>query len=199
MKNLFELTLCAGLLASWATVLAQPVPPPLPGDPQGARPRPATAQKLMPPGLPNVTEQQREPLREYVEAVTKARQETAGRQEKAKRAVADAIFAEKYDEPAIRARIEELSKVEADYQVMRAVAFAKVRPVLTAEQIEVMKSNFDDGMRTRLQSIVNRGQAGPGGFQPLNSNRQPGVPVPLGAPTAGPLPPPPGGAPAPPK
>ncbi len=191
MKNLIKFAVCAGLLTSLSTVLAQPVPPPLPGDPQGARLRPVTTQKLLPPGLPNVTEEQRAPLREYIEAVTKARQDTSARQEKAKRAVADVIFSEKFDEQAIRARIAELSNVEADYQVARAAAFSKVRPSLTAEQIDVMKNNYDDGMRTRLQSIVNRGAAGPDGVpgklrQPLASGPGVGLPVPLPAPPGGP-------------
>ncbi len=158
----------------------------------------------MPPGLPNVSEEQRAPLREYIEAVAKARQDTAARQDQAKRAVADAIFAEKFDEQTIRARIDALSKVEADYQVARAAAFAKVRPVLSPEQIEVMKSNFDDGMRTRLQSVINRpglGQdAAAGAFRQLpGSVNQPGVQPPLGLPPVGLTPSLPKGPPSPPK
>ena len=63
-----------------------------------------------------------------------------------RRDLQEAIHAEKVDEQVIRAKAAEIGKLEGDLAVIRAKAFAKLRPTLTPEQLARMKnmpSQFD--------------------------------------------------------
>jgi Spy/CpxP family protein refolding chaperone len=48
---------------------------------------------------------------------------------------------EKFDEVAVREKATEAAKLEADMTVLRVKAISKIRPPLTAEQIEKIKSS----------------------------------------------------------
>ena len=182
--------LAASVLSGWAQSPPAPapagtVPPPTPR---------AAQQRLQPPGLPGLKEEQKNHIFEYNQAIGKARRDHEEDLTKAKKALADAIFAPTTDLDAVRARMADLSKVETEIQVARAQAFAKLRPILTPEQIESIKSNFDDGSRQRIQSTV--GLPFPKADMPPGAKPLPPGGLPPGANRAT-LPLPPGVAPTP--
>ena len=194
-----------GGLAQGPAPAATPVPPPPPGVPtvgSAGSGRMLGGGRLQPPGLPGLKEEQKVPIFEYNQAIGKARHDNEERLVKAKKALAEAIFAEKTDTDLVRKRMEELSKIESDIHVARAEAFAKLRPVLSTEQIDSMRANFDDGSRQRIQSTVGmpfpRAEMQPGASRPLPPGGVPpsaraGLaipPVPGSAPSAPPVPPP---------
>lgn len=194
-----------GGLAQGPAPAAAPVPAPPPATPAtgpaGAG-RMIGGGRLQPPGLPGLKEEQKVPIFEYNQAIGKARHDNEERLVKAKKALAEAIFGDKTDTDAVRKRMEELSKIESDIHVARAEAFAKLRPVLSPEQIASMRANFDDGSRQRIQSTVGmpfpRAEMQPGASLPLPpggipANVRPGLavpPVPGSVPSAAPVPPP---------
>lgn len=91
-------------------------------------------------GLPMLeqvlTEDQRESIRQTMEA---QREKMRGLQEKirdARKAMMTAAFAEDYNEKKVRAKALEVAKLEADMTVLRLKAVAEVQPALSKEQLE---------------------------------------------------------------
>jgi len=95
---------------------------------------------------------QGEKLRELNEGVSKLRRE-----------LDDLMLAEKFDETLFREKSGEMAALEAERTVMRARAFAKVRPSLTEEQLERIKT-----LRAEMGQSPQRGprSGGEGGFRP---------------------------------
>lgn len=89
-----------------------------------------------PAALQNMSEEQREALRE----MNQETRELAGKVSEARADLNNAIFAEKVDETQIKQKAAALAKVEAELAVARAKAFAKVRSKFTSEQIEALKN-----------------------------------------------------------
>lgn len=58
----------------------------------------------------------------------------------ARRELQEAIHAEKVDEQVIHEKAAEIGKLEGDLAVIRAKAFAKIRPSLSPEQLARMKN-----------------------------------------------------------
>ncbi len=143
-KRILVETFATTIIGLAITVSAQPPPP---GPPDRPLPPPDTSRRARPPapqrpGLPDetLTEEQRTIVREAMDA---ARKEAAPLEEKmraARRQLQEAIHAEKLDEQAIRDKAAEIGKLEGDLAVIRASAFAKIRPSLTPEQLARMKN-----------------------------------------------------------
>ncbi len=95
---------------------------------------------------------QGEKLRELNEGVSKLRRE-----------LDDLMLAEKFDETLFREKSGEMAALEAERTVMRARAFAKVRPSLSEEQLERIKT-----LRAEMGQSPQRGPrpGGEGGFRP---------------------------------
>jgi len=90
--------------------------------------------------------------------------------------VVTAALAEKVDDDAVRKQALEVGKLEADLAVLRAKALAKVKPPLSAEQIEQIKNprSFNPGeSRIRPVRHVDRPPAGPRDEHDLPVNPKP--------------------------
>lgn len=97
---------------------------------------------------------------------------------KLRRELDQALFAEKLDEALIRRKSMELAEIDLERSLIRARAFAKIRPLLSEEQLERLK-----GMRAEM----GRGpQGGPGGeFRGPPDGGRPGGRRPQGLPPGG--------------
>ncbi|MBI5774062.1 MAG: periplasmic heavy metal sensor [Verrucomicrobia bacterium] len=89
---------------------------------------------------PSLTEEQRTAIREATESIGDEMREVMERMGKTRRDLQEAIYAEKVDQDLIRKRAAEVGKAEGEMSIVRATIFAKIRPKLTAEQIERMKN-----------------------------------------------------------
>lgn len=90
---------------------------------------------------------QREKMRELNEKSMRLRRE-----------LDEALFEEKLDESLVRKKTTELADLDADRSLIRARAFAKVRPTLSEEQLERLKN-----MRSETGRMNRQGE---GGFRP---------------------------------
>jgi hypothetical protein len=70
----------------------------------------------------------------------------------------EALFADKLDEKQVREKSAAMAEVEAERSLIRARAFAKIRPSLTDEQLERLKT-----MRAEAGRVQRMG--GDGGFR----------------------------------
>ena len=59
----------------------------------------------------------------------------------ARKALIQVQLAENFDEAAFRTHAEEILKAQTEMEVLNARAFAKVRPTLTPEQVERLKTS----------------------------------------------------------
>jgi len=84
---------------------------------------------------------------------------------KLRRELDEAMLAEKFDEVLFRKKSAELGELEAERSLIRARAFAKVRPSLTGEQLERMKNMRAEMGRGQMQRGPGPGP-GEGGFRP---------------------------------
>ena len=113
-------------------------PPPTSGrDPAGSPPGDGQRAGF---GDPSLSEDQRSAIRETMEASRKEAVPLEEKQRTARRELQEAIHADKLDEQFIRDKAAELGKIEGDLAVLRAKAFAKIRPSLTPEQAARMKN-----------------------------------------------------------
>jgi Spy/CpxP family protein refolding chaperone len=136
-------TLMIGLL----TAFAQPAP----GEKPENRPAPqrgaAFSDRIMGPAQRDdfgayrvLTEEQRVSFREALEA---QHDQTRALEEKlrtARKEVVAAGLTEKFDEDAVRQKALEAGKLEAELAVLRAKTLSKIKPPLSAEQIERLKN-----------------------------------------------------------
>jgi Spy/CpxP family protein refolding chaperone len=87
-------------------------------------------------GLPNATEEQTAALQQLNQDTREQNQKvTAARTE-----LGNAIYAEKVDEAAIKAKVAALAKAEEELAVARAKGFSKIRSKFTSEQIDALKA-----------------------------------------------------------
>jgi Spy/CpxP family protein refolding chaperone len=87
-------------------------------------------------GIPNASEEQIAALRELNQSLRPQLDKLV----EARTALSEAIYAEKVDEAAIKAKVAALMKVEEELAVARAQGFAKIRSKFTAEQITALKA-----------------------------------------------------------
>ena len=71
----------------------------------------------------------------------------------ARQELQEAIHAEKIDEQVIRDKAADVGKIEGNLAVIRAKAFAKIRPSLTPEQLARMKRFAPGFDRPRVRSF----------------------------------------------
>lgn len=120
-----------------------------------------------------LTDEQREKFGEEMFAQREKARELNEKFMKLRREIDQALLAEKLDEKFVREKSLELAEVEVERSLIRARAFAKIRPSLSEEQLERLKD---------LRSDMGRGpQGGPGGFRgpadgPRPGQRRPGPP-----------------------
>ena len=87
---------------------------------------------------------QREKMREINEKYGRLRRE-----------LDEALFGEKLDEGLVRKKTAELAELDAERSLIRARAFAKVRPTLSEEQLERLKN-----MRAEMGRMNRPGEGG---------------------------------------
>jgi Spy/CpxP family protein refolding chaperone len=139
--------LAATLMVGPFTALAQPAP----GAQHEYRPAPqrgtAFSDRIMGPAQRDdfgayrvLTEEQRLSFREALEAQRDQARALDEKLRAARKEVVAAGLAEKFDEDAVRKKAQEVGKLEAELSVLRAKALSKVKPPLSAEQIEQIKN-----------------------------------------------------------
>jgi Spy/CpxP family protein refolding chaperone len=87
-----------------------------------------------------LTDDQRTSLQE---AMAAQREKVSGLEEKsrdARRALFESALVEKFDEAAVRKQAVALAKIEAELTVARMKAFSQMRPQLSAEQMEKLRT-----------------------------------------------------------
>jgi Spy/CpxP family protein refolding chaperone len=88
-----------------------------------------------------------------------------------RRELEEALFGEKLDEGQVRRKTAELSEIEAERSLIRARAFAKIRPSLSEEQLERLKvMRAEGGRMSRMGEDGFRPQ--PGQFRPPPEQRE---------------------------
>ena len=200
LRNLSLLALSASLMGSnllpAAEAEAPPAPPRRPAqgaEGQGPGPRgPRFQQGQFQPGgfqqgrggggMPMeaiLTEEQREKFVEEMFAQREKNRQLNPDEKymKLRRELDQALFGEKLDEELVRKKSMELAEVDLERSLIRARAFAKIRPSLTPEQLERLKE---------MRSETGRGpQGGQGGeFRGPPDGVRPGGRRPQGPPQA---------------
>ena len=175
-RNVSLLILSAGLISSNLLSAAEVDAPPAPrrpapgGEGQGPGPRGPRFQQgqFQPGGFQQgrgggmtmeavLTEEQREKFVEEMFAQREKNRQLNPDEKfmKLRRELDQALFSEKLDEELVRKKSLELAEIDLERSLIRARAFAKIRPSLSAEQLERLKE---------MRSEMGRGpQGGQGG------------------------------------
>lgn len=121
-----------------------------------------------------LTGEQREKFGEEMFAQREKNRELNEKFMKLRRELDEALFGEKLDEELIRKKSMELAEVDVERSLLRARAFAKIRPSLSEEQLDRIKE---------MRSEMGRGpQAGQGEFRGSPDGVRPGGRRPQGPP-----------------
>jgi len=96
-----------------------------------------------------LTEEQRASLREAMQSQRDKMREEEEKLRDARREIFEAALVEKFDEQTVRQKATAAAKLEADMMVLRAKAFSKMHPPLSAEQLEKLKSSVPSGSETQ--------------------------------------------------
>jgi Spy/CpxP family protein refolding chaperone len=103
-------------------------------------------------------EEQRAEFRQEMQAHRDELRDLEQKAAKFRREYDEALFAEKLDEKLVREKSTALAEIDTDRALIRARAFAKVRPSLSGEQLERLKNLRADQQRDmRPQPGVVRG------------------------------------------
>ena len=86
-----------------------------------------------------------------------------------RRELNETLFADKLDEGLVRKKTAELSNLEAERSLIRARAFAKVRPSLTEQQLERLKTLQSEMGRVNRPGEEGFRQPQPRPFRPPES------------------------------
>lgn len=177
MKTTFRFLVPAALAATFIAAVtafltaAEPGPdaPRRPGTPPGAppadgprgpRPFPGQFQGQGPQGggMPVEAILDQEQRMKFGEEIQGQREKMRDLNEKSmrlRRELDEALFGEKLDESLVHKKTTELSELDAERSLIRARAFAKVRPTLTEEQLERLKN-----MRSEMGRMNRPGEGG---------------------------------------
>jgi Spy/CpxP family protein refolding chaperone len=172
MKTTFRFLVPAGLVATFiaaatAFLTAAELGPDAPrrqGNPPGAppadgplgpRPFPGQFQGGGMPVESILDQEQRMKFGEEMQGQREKMRELNEKSMRLRRELDEALFGEKLDEGLVRKKTTELSELEAERSLIRARAFAKVRPTLTEEQLERLKN-----MRADMGRMNRPGEGG---------------------------------------
>lgn len=104
-------------------------------------------QRFQPPQPIELSEAQREAVRDAWDSVREDMRDLGQKMMTARRELNEVVFAEKADAAAIRKAATKLGEAEAEMAIIRQRVFAKVRSTLKPDQIETLKqSPFGFGM-----------------------------------------------------
>lgn len=142
----------AVLVGGTFMALAQPKPNEQPPErrPQREAPRGERMPGMLPGGGPQgpfmpflnrvLTEDQRASLREEMEAQREQTRELEEKLRAARKEMLKASLATRFDADAIRSKALEVGRLDAEMTVLRAQALSKMKPPLSAEQMEKLKN-----------------------------------------------------------
>lgn len=113
-----------------------------------------------------LTDDQRASLREAMEAQRELMRELEEKIRAARKDLMQASLTAKFDEDAVRKQALETGKLDAELTVLRAKAFSKMKPALSADQIEQIKNppppeNGDGPNRGEFRRRPDRPSGGP--------------------------------------
>jgi len=91
-------------------------------------------------GDASLSEEQRKAVREVAQAIRRENREHFEKLRRSRRELEEAVFAPVPDESAIKARAAEVGRLEGEIAVARARHIARIRPQLSPEQLERLKS-----------------------------------------------------------
>ncbi|HYE33709.1 MAG TPA: periplasmic heavy metal sensor [Methylomirabilota bacterium] len=111
------------------------------------------------PGMEGLTEEQRNAVRTELQAMNTATTEQRAKLRDAQTALRDAMFAEKLDEAAIRAKAADIGKIEGEIAVIRAKHYATLKGKLPAEAFARLK-NSSMGMGPMMGGGFGGGEGG---------------------------------------
>jgi Spy/CpxP family protein refolding chaperone len=183
------LNLCLVLGTAVLAASAQPVPeqgpdaPRRPGPPgEGGRGQRMMQVQPRPVGVPVevvLTPEQRMEFRDEMSPHREKLRELEEKQGRLRREFEEALFADKLDEKIVREKSAAMAEIEAERSLIRARAFAKIRPSLSEEQLERLKAmRADAGRGPRMvDGDFRRVQdGGPGPDDRLDRPRRPRPP-----------------------
>jgi Spy/CpxP family protein refolding chaperone len=126
-------------LQSIFTVFGQP-------NPANRPPAAAFAESRFAPALERIwtvlNEEQRASLRQAMENQREKVRDLEIQSRQLRRDLFELGLKEKFDEDSVRAKALEAAKADAELAVIRAQAFSRMRPALTADQIQKLKAGF---------------------------------------------------------
>jgi Spy/CpxP family protein refolding chaperone len=96
-----------------------------------------------------LTDEQRASIREAMAADREKIRELEQKIRESRKELFELGLREKFDETAVREKAAEAAKLDADMTVLRVKAISKIRPPLTAEQIEKIKTSSGPEMGDR--------------------------------------------------
>jgi Spy/CpxP family protein refolding chaperone len=164
LKPIQTVTFACALLFSASTLVQGQPNPDRPEQPGGEGRRMQRPQQGPQPGGPGgfrggqggqglpmleqvLTEDQRESIRQTMEAQREKMRSLQEKMRDARKALMTAAFAEDYKEKVVHAKALEVAKLEADMTVLRLKAVAEVQPALSKEQLEkIMNPQPPQGM-----------------------------------------------------
>lgn len=156
MKTLTKITFLTGTLIAAMICLAPAQPAPDRPEGPGDGPRPKRLQNAgdergnpergnqafrgigqnLPIMEQVLTEDQRDAMRKTMEAQREKIRTTTEKIRDARKAMLTTAFADEFKEEVVRAKAQEVAKLEAELSIMRLRAIAEVQPALSKEQIE---------------------------------------------------------------
>jgi Spy/CpxP family protein refolding chaperone len=180
--------LMAGLLAT-AAAYAADAPSPAPAAPAAGGPGAGGPGRPGFRGGMGLDDTQREAYREAMKGSSADLAKLDEKMRAAQKELMKVVLAEKYDESAVRAKAEAVTKIQTDMMMLRAKAFSSVSPTLKPEQREAMENSpmgsmmiMGNGMGGGFRGGA-MGPGGPGGAGgPAGGPRRPAAPGGPGAP-----------------
>jgi Spy/CpxP family protein refolding chaperone len=189
MNTLKYLNLCVVFGAVVLAAPAQPAgeqgpdAPRRPGPPgEGGRGQRMMQVQPRPGGFPIeavLTPEQRMEFRDEMSPHREKLRELEEKQGTLRREFEEALFAEKLDEKTVREKSAAMAEVEAERSLIRARAFAKIRPSLSEDQLErlkMMRADAGRGPRMVDGGFRRVQEGGPGPDDRLERPRRPRPP-----------------------
>lgn len=118
---------------------------------------------------------QRQSLREAFRKAQEKSRDLGSKMREARARLQDAIWAERMDESAIRDRAREVARIEAELAVVRARAFASIRPKLSPDQVERLRNlrgQVGDRLRDQLRQRFEDRERPDAGMRPMQGMRR---------------------------
>ncbi len=119
-----------------------------------------------------LTPEQRESMRATAEADREKTRELEEKARDARKAVLDATLEKKFNEAALRQKLEAAAKIDTDLMLLRARALSKIEPPLSDEQLEKIKNPPPMGDMLRQRQGQGTGAA-PGALRDQSRPRPP--------------------------